>query len=152
MSKSSTLKASRWHVANAVAQANDHCCCYAVTVYHERQLIIIINEAYSDWFDNYRVVCSFTVAVQLIYEYECGLRMDELSVKYLLYADNQVILTSSTCGLQEMVNKMNDSIKKRGESVNIGKTVVIMFEKGKSTTECDTHIDGEKDEQVKEFV
>ncbi|GBP43005.1 SH2B adapter protein 1 [Eumeta japonica] len=32
-------------------------------------------------------------------EYECGLRMDELSVKCLLYADDQVILSSSACGL-----------------------------------------------------
>ncbi|GBP35088.1 hypothetical protein EVAR_28285_1 [Eumeta japonica] len=32
--------------------------------------------------------------------YECGLRMDELFVKCLLYADDQVILASSACGLQ----------------------------------------------------
>ncbi|GBP47352.1 hypothetical protein EVAR_38953_1 [Eumeta japonica] len=35
-------------------------------------------------------------------EYECGLRMDELSVKCLLYADDQVILAPSVCELQEM--------------------------------------------------
>ncbi|GBP79902.1 hypothetical protein EVAR_63339_1 [Eumeta japonica] len=57
-----------------------------------------------------------------------------------------------TCGLQEMVNKMNDSIKKRGMKVNLGKTKVVMFEEGESTTECDTLIEGEKVKQVKEFV
>ncbi|GBP53008.1 hypothetical protein EVAR_80969_1 [Eumeta japonica] len=46
-------------------------------------------------------------------EYECGLRMDKLSVKCLLYADDQVILAPSACRLQEMPNKMNDSVKKR---------------------------------------
>ncbi|GBP89364.1 hypothetical protein EVAR_66652_1 [Eumeta japonica] len=41
--------------------------------------------------------------------------MDELSVKCLLCADNQVLLAPSTCGLQEtVINKMNDSVKKRG--------------------------------------
>ncbi|GBP70995.1 Retrovirus-related Pol polyprotein from type-2 retrotransposable element R2DM; Endonuclease [Eumeta japonica] len=33
------------------------------------------------------------------YEYECELRMNELSVKCLLYADDQVILAPSACGL-----------------------------------------------------
>ncbi|GBP55157.1 hypothetical protein EVAR_90179_1 [Eumeta japonica] len=40
--------------------------------------------------------------------------MDELSVKCLLHADDQVILTPSVCELQEMVTKMNDFIKKSG--------------------------------------
>ncbi|GBP31199.1 hypothetical protein EVAR_21637_1 [Eumeta japonica] len=51
-------------------------------------------------------MCSFTVAIQPIHsclydlkEYECGLRMDELSVKCLLYANDQVILAASACVL-----------------------------------------------------
>ncbi|GBP95486.1 hypothetical protein EVAR_65217_1 [Eumeta japonica] len=32
-------------------------------------------------------------------EYECGLRMDEMSLKCILYADDQVILVASVCGL-----------------------------------------------------
>ncbi|GBP80944.1 hypothetical protein EVAR_56582_1 [Eumeta japonica] len=47
-------------------------------------------------------------------EYECGLRMDELFVESLLSADDRVIRAPSACGLQEMVNKINDSLKKRG--------------------------------------
>ncbi|GBP42050.1 hypothetical protein EVAR_29405_1 [Eumeta japonica] len=45
--------------------------------------------------------------------YKCGQRMDELSVKCLLYAEDQVILAPLECGLQGMSNKMNDSVKKR---------------------------------------
>ncbi|GBP89198.1 hypothetical protein EVAR_60377_1 [Eumeta japonica] len=45
--------------------------------------------------------------------------MDELSVKCFLYADDQVLLAPSACGLQEMVNKMNDSVKKKGLKVNV---------------------------------
>ncbi|GBP40105.1 hypothetical protein EVAR_33681_1 [Eumeta japonica] len=87
-------------------------------------------------------------------EYECGLRMDELSVKCLLYDDDRVILVPapSACGLQETVNKMNDSAKKRGMKVNVGKTKVMVFERDESTTEFDILIQGEKIEQVKEFV
>ncbi|GBP58705.1 hypothetical protein EVAR_97109_1 [Eumeta japonica] len=37
-------------------------------------------------------------------EYECGLRMDEVSVKCLLYADDQIILASSACEQQKMMS------------------------------------------------
>ncbi|GBP05312.1 hypothetical protein EVAR_68005_1 [Eumeta japonica] len=48
--------------------------------------------------------------------------MDELFVKRLLYADNHVMLAPSACVLQEIVNKMNDPVKKSGMKVNFGKT------------------------------
>ncbi|GBP61971.1 hypothetical protein EVAR_40979_1 [Eumeta japonica] len=48
------------------------------------------------------------------------LRIDEMSIKCLLYADDQVNLAPLACGLQEMVNKINDSVKKRGMKVNVG--------------------------------
>ncbi|GBP27455.1 hypothetical protein EVAR_17157_1 [Eumeta japonica] len=51
--------------------------------------------------------------------------MHELSVRCLLCDDDQVILAPSACGLQEMSD---------------------------STTECDILIEGEKVEQVKDFV
>ncbi|GBP19459.1 hypothetical protein EVAR_15809_1 [Eumeta japonica] len=46
-------------------------------------------------------------------ECECGRRMDELCVKCLLYVDDQVILVLSVSELQEMVIKINESVKKR---------------------------------------
>ncbi|GBP35362.1 hypothetical protein EVAR_20735_1 [Eumeta japonica] len=78
--------------------------------------------------------------------------MDELSAKWFLYADDQVILTPSACVLQKMVNKMNDFVKERGMKVNFGKTKVMAFERGKSTNECDILIESEKVEQAKKFV
>ncbi|GBP49581.1 Retrovirus-related Pol polyprotein from type-2 retrotransposable element R2DM; Endonuclease [Eumeta japonica] len=80
------------------------------------------NGTYTDWFDIRRGVREGCIAspwllnlfmdscLQDLKEYECGLRIDELSVKCLLYANNQVILAPSACGLQEMLNKMNDSV------------------------------------------
>ncbi|GBP82399.1 hypothetical protein EVAR_49709_1 [Eumeta japonica] len=67
--------------------------------------------------------------------------MDELSVKCLLYPDDQVILAPWACGLHEMENKMNDSVKKKGIKVIFGKTKVMVFERGKSMTECDILIE-----------
>ncbi|GBP08509.1 hypothetical protein EVAR_77188_1 [Eumeta japonica] len=78
--------------------------------------------------------------------------MDELTVICHLYADDQVFLAPSTRGLLVMVNKMNNSVKKRGMKVNVGKTKVMVFERGESPTECDILIEGEKVEQVKECV
>ncbi|GBP00639.1 hypothetical protein EVAR_76911_1 [Eumeta japonica] len=76
--------------------------------------------------------------------------MDELSVKCVLYSDGQIIFAPSACGLQEMVNKMNDSVKKMGMKVNVGKTRVMVFEKGESKIERDVLIEGEKVEQESE--
>ncbi|GBP27409.1 hypothetical protein EVAR_17109_1 [Eumeta japonica] len=55
------------------------------------------------------------------------------------------------CGLQKMVNKIIDSVKKRGMKVNVDKTKVMVFEGGEITSECEIFI-GEKVEQVEEFV
>ncbi|GBP28602.1 hypothetical protein EVAR_85801_1 [Eumeta japonica] len=69
--------------------------------------------------------------------------MDELSVKCLLYTDDQIIIAPSACELKEMVNKKNVSLKKRCMKANVGKTKVMVFEGGESTTECDILIEGE---------
>ncbi|GBP82830.1 hypothetical protein EVAR_56129_1 [Eumeta japonica] len=66
--------------------------------------------------------------------------MDELSVKRLLYADDQGILAPSVCGT------------KRCMKVNVAQTKVMVFERGESTTEYEIRIEGEKVEQVKKFV
>ncbi|GBP89941.1 hypothetical protein EVAR_63768_1 [Eumeta japonica] len=63
--------------------------------------------------------------------------MDELSVKCLPYANGKIILSLSAYGLQKIVNKMKDSVRKKGMKVNVGKTKVMVFERGKCTTECD---------------
>ncbi|GBP71599.1 hypothetical protein EVAR_10812_1 [Eumeta japonica] len=78
--------------------------------------------------------------------------MDELSVKCLLYTDNRVVFALWAREMEEKVTKMNDSVKKRGMKVNIDKTKVIVVERGESVTECDILIEGQKVEQVKEFV
>ncbi|KAI5639977.1 reverse transcriptase (RNA-dependent DNA polymerase) domain-containing protein [Phthorimaea operculella] len=82
----------------------------------------------------------------------CGLRMNDLLVKCLLYADDQVILASSAEELQEMVNIMNEALKKKGMKVNVSKTKAMVLEREDSTTESTIMIEEERVEQVKEFV
>ncbi|GBP41137.1 hypothetical protein EVAR_32590_1 [Eumeta japonica] len=65
--------------------------------------------------------------------------MDKLSVKYLLYAADQVILAASAYELQEMVPKINDSVKKRGKKVIVCKTKVMVFERSEGTTDWDIY-------------
>ncbi|GBP68805.1 Retrovirus-related Pol polyprotein from type-2 retrotransposable element R2DM; Endonuclease [Eumeta japonica] len=101
------------------------------------------NGAYIDWFDIGRSVRQGCIASSWLFnlfmdsylydlkEYECRLRMDELSVKYLVYTDDQVMLAVSACGLQEMVNKINDSVKKKGVKVNVGSCTDLVGDTGR---------------------
>ncbi|GBP92796.1 hypothetical protein EVAR_67508_1 [Eumeta japonica] len=104
---------------------------------------IRINRAYIDWSHICRGVRHLCVASPWLFdlfmdsclynlkEYECELRMDELFVKCFMYADNKVIVAPSACGLQEMLNKMNGSVKKSGMKVHVSKTKVMAFKRGK---------------------
>ncbi|GBP81465.1 hypothetical protein EVAR_59448_1 [Eumeta japonica] len=51
--------------------------------------------------------------------------MDELSAECLLYTDDQVFLAPATYELQEMVTKINDSVKKRSMKINVSKTKMV---------------------------
>ncbi|GBP20992.1 hypothetical protein EVAR_9566_1 [Eumeta japonica] len=81
-----------------------------------------INGTYTDWFDIRRgdkQGCATSPWLFNLFmdsclydlkEYECRL-MRELSVKYLLYVDDQVILASSACGLQKWVGVAEEKRK-----------------------------------------
>ncbi|GBP20656.1 hypothetical protein EVAR_16529_1 [Eumeta japonica] len=77
--------------------------------------------------------------------------MDELSVIYLLYADDQLVLAPSTCKLQVMVIKMSAPAKKRSMKVNISTAKVVAIVRVGSTTECDTYMEDETVKPVKEL-
>ncbi|GBP79730.1 hypothetical protein EVAR_49429_1 [Eumeta japonica] len=61
----------------------------------------------------------------------CKLLTDELFIKYLLYVNDQVIRAPSAFGPQEMINKINDSVKKKGMKVNVGKTKRAVWFEGR---------------------
>ncbi|GBP36088.1 hypothetical protein EVAR_93781_1 [Eumeta japonica] len=70
-----------------------------------------------------------------LHQCEGGLRMGELSVKCILYADNRVTIMLLTHEVQTMVTKMNDSVKKGYMKINVRKIKVMMFERSKSMVE-----------------
>ncbi|GBP51163.1 hypothetical protein EVAR_97987_1 [Eumeta japonica] len=81
------------------------------SLYRGSSAYVRINGPYTDWFDIRRGVRQGCVASSWLFnlfvdsclydlkEYECGLRMDELSIKCLLYANDQVNLGPSACEL-----------------------------------------------------
>jgi hypothetical protein len=54
--------------------------------------------------------------------------------------------------LQEMVTIMNEALMENGMKVYVTKTKVLVFERDERMTNCEIFINGEKVEQVKEFV
>lgn len=95
------------------------------SLYGNSSVCIRINGAYTEWFNISRGVRQGCVASPWLFnlfmdsclndlkERECGLKLGELLIKCLLYADDQVILASSAGELQEMVTVMNDAFKKK---------------------------------------
>ncbi|GBP82000.1 hypothetical protein EVAR_62877_1 [Eumeta japonica] len=64
-------------------------------------------------------------------------RTNELSVKCLLYADDQVIIAPSVCELKELIINMDDSVNKIHMHVTVSE--VMVFERGERTTKYDVH-------------
>ncbi|XP_049870886.1 uncharacterized protein LOC126370141 [Pectinophora gossypiella] len=81
-----------------------------------------------------------------------GVRMGELLLKCLLYADDQVLVASSAEDLQYMVSLMVDELQKKGMRVNVNKTKVLVMEREENVSECRIMIGNEMVEQVNEFV
>lgn len=134
------------------------------SLYRDCRACVRINGAHTEWFNIHRGVRQGCVASPWLFnlfmdnclkdlkERKCGLRMNELLVICLLYADDQVILAASAEQLQEMVTVMHESFERKGMKVNVSKTKVMVIERDECMTECDIMIGGEKIEQVREFV
>ena len=134
------------------------------SLYENSSACVRVNGAYTEWFNIEKGVRQGCVASPWLFnlfmdtcltglkESDYGIRMNGLTVKCLLYADDQVLLASSEEELQEMVNMLHGSLKRKGMTVNVSKTKVMVFERGDDETKCDVMIAGVKVEQVKEFV
>ena len=82
-------------------------------------------------------------------ESECGLR---ITCQCLLYADDQVLLTSSVEQLQDMVTLMNEAFRRKGMNVNVNNTKVIVFERDEDVSLCEVKTNDMSVVQVNEFV
>lgn len=134
------------------------------SLYEDSSACVRINGTCTEWFHIEKGVRQGCVASPWLFnllmdnclldmkENMCGLKMNELLIKCLLNADDQVILASSAEELQEMVTIMNVSLERKGMEVNVNKTKVIIFEREECMTGCNIVIGDERVEQVKEFV
>lgn len=59
-----------------------------------------------------------------------GVRIEELLIKILLYADDLVIMAEDIAALQEMINKFASYCKKWNLVVNLDKSKIMIFKKG----------------------
>lgn len=58
-----------------------------------------------------------------------GLRMNELIINFLLYADVQVLLASQDVELQKMVNIMCETLGRKEIHFNVSKTMLWCLKK-----------------------
>ncbi|KAJ0170605.1 hypothetical protein K1T71_013976 [Dendrolimus kikuchii] len=83
---------------------------------------------------------------------DVGVRMSDLVVSTLLYADDAVLLAESPSELQTVVTMMKDDCQARGLHLNAKKTKVMVFEREETRTNARIMVDDVMLEQVSEFV
>jgi hypothetical protein len=122
------------------------------SLYKDSSGCVRINGSYTNWFHIERGVRQGCVASPWLFNLfmdsclqdlkdqsdlldECGLRMEGLRVKCLLYADDLVLLASSAEELQMMVTKINQSFE-----CNVSKMKVMVFKKDEVMTDCEIMI------------
>ena len=69
-------------------------------------------------------------------------KVGDLSVNCLLYADNTLLILSSQCELQAFVTTLKGGYENNGLSLNANKTRVLIFERNEERTECKIIING----------
>ena len=81
-----------------------------------------------------------------------GVKLGNLNVNCLLYADDAVLIASSECELQALLTTLKEGCENNSLSLNKNKTKVLIFERNKERTECKISVNGKILEQVNEVV
>ena len=79
-------------------------------------------------------------------------KVDDLNVNCLLYADDAVLIAWSECELQALVTTLEEECNYNGLSLDASKTMAIQFEKNEEKTECKISVNGNILEQMNEVV
>ena len=58
-----------------------------------------------------------------------GVKVDDLNVNCLLYANNAVLIASSECELQALVTSLKEGCECNGRSLNVNKTKALVFKR-----------------------
>ena len=79
-------------------------------------------------------------------------KVDDLNVNCLLYADDAVLIASSECELQALVTSLKEGCECNDLSLNVNKTKALVFERVEERTECKISVNDKILEQVNEVV
>ena len=71
-----------------------------------------------------------------------GVKVGDLNVNCLLYADDAVLIASSECELRALVTTLKEGCEYNGLSLNANKTKVLIFERDEERTECRISVNG----------
>ncbi|KAJ0183432.1 hypothetical protein K1T71_001408 [Dendrolimus kikuchii] len=134
------------------------------STYEDCMACVRVEGSLSPWFDvniGVRQGCVLSALLFILYLDDClqrirlmdvGVRMSDLVVSTLLYADDAVLLAESPSELQTLVTMMKDDCQARGLHLNAKKTKVMVFEREETRTNARIMVDDVMLEQVNEFV
>ncbi|CAG4964250.1 unnamed protein product [Parnassius apollo] len=81
-----------------------------------------------------------------------GVKLGDIKVNCLLYADDAVLIAPSEAELQALVTCMKEECEIKGLRLNANKTKVLVFEKDEERKKCEIWVNQECLEQVNEIV
>ena len=90
--------------------------------------------------------------LQGVKQSDMEVKVGDLNVNCLLYADDIVLIASSECELQTLVTTLKEGCENNGLSLNVNKTKVLIFGRDEERTECKISVNGRILEQVNEEV
>ena len=74
------------------------------------------------------------IEMHLQSDLNAGITIDQLSIYLLLFADDAVLFSESAEGLQSSLNNLNKYCNKWNITVNVEKTKIVIFHKGRLPT------------------
>ena len=80
--------------------------------------------------------------LQAVKQSDMGLKVGDLNVNCLLYADDAVLIASSECELQALVTTLKEACESNGLSLYENKTKVLIFGRDELRTECKISVTG----------
>ena len=134
------------------------------SLYDGNRACVRVEGELSPWFDVLSGVkqgCVMSAWLFILYldsclsslkESECGVKLGDLNINCLLYADDAVLLASSESELQTLVTSMKDECEVKGLRLNVEKTKVLVFERNDERTKCEINVNEKILEQLNEIV
>ena len=132
-------------------------------LYKDSEATVKVGEEMADWFEVQRGVrqgCPmspwlFNINLDRVYKvalplFRGGVGLNNCQIQVTMFADDTVLLAESEEELKGNVEKLHEAMRRHKLKVNRSKSNTIVF--SRVLTECNTEMDGEKVQNVKETV